>query len=227
MRSRPAVIGALLLLCCTWTSVAEEGLASWYGARFQGRPTASGELFDPTQFTAAHRSLPFGTIVEVTHLENSRTVQVRINDRGPFVAGRILDLSHAAAEALAMLSQGVAPVRLRILEAVVPAGPNDASRPGGPGAGRESRSVPGQSGSQGTGQHGPRSTTIQVASFSTAARAVAAVTRLKEAGILAETESGPAGMTRVVIKGVSAEDIDNLRPGLAALGFPDVLIRSR
>ena len=92
-----------------------EGRASWYGGKFQGRLTASGEVFDTTRLTAAHKTLPFGTIVEVTNLDNGRTVQVRINDRGPFVEGRIIDLSRAAADALDMAGQGVARVSLRII----------------------------------------------------------------------------------------------------------------
>ncbi len=91
------------------------GQASWYGGKFQGRLTASGEVFDTNQLTAAHKTLPFGTIVEVTHVASGKTVQVRINDRGPFVEGRVIDLSRAAADALGMAGQGVAAVRLRIV----------------------------------------------------------------------------------------------------------------
>jgi peptidoglycan lytic transglycosylase len=92
-----------------------EGFASWYGGKFQGRLTASGEVFDTTKLTAAHKTLPFDTVVEVSHLGNGRTVQVRINDRGPFVEGRVIDLSRAAADALDMAGEGVAPVRLTIV----------------------------------------------------------------------------------------------------------------
>jgi rare lipoprotein A len=88
----------------------QEGIASWYGAEFEGRPTASGELFDPSQLTAAHPSLPFGTILRVTNKHNHKQVTVRVNDRGPFVSARIIDLSRAAAEALDMISTGTAPV---------------------------------------------------------------------------------------------------------------------
>lgn len=92
-----------------------EGLASWYGGKFQGRLTANGEVFDTNELTAAHKTLPFNTVVEVTHLGNGRTVRVRINDRGPFIEGRIIDLSRAAADALEMTGQGVAPVRLTVV----------------------------------------------------------------------------------------------------------------
>ena len=82
------------------------GMASWYGARFHGRPTASGEKFDMHQFTAAHRTLPFGTVVRVRSLVNGRTVEVRINDRGPYIGKRMIDLSRAAAKALGLVDSG-------------------------------------------------------------------------------------------------------------------------
>ncbi|MDR3247910.1 MAG: septal ring lytic transglycosylase RlpA family protein, partial [Treponema sp.] len=88
----------------------QEGIASWYGAEFDGRPTASGETFNSSQYTAAHPSLPFGTLLTVTNLNNGRKVNVRVNDRGPFVSSRIIDLSQAAAVMLDMVSAGTAPV---------------------------------------------------------------------------------------------------------------------
>jgi len=93
----------------------ETGLASWYGHPYHGRPAANGEIYDMEKLTAAHRTLPFGTWVRVTNLANTKSVEVRITDRGPFVDGRIIDLSHAAAEAIAMVGPGVAQVRLDIL----------------------------------------------------------------------------------------------------------------
>ena len=92
-----------------------EGQASWYGARHQGKPTASGERFDQNAMTAAHRELPFGTRVRVISLSNQRSVVVRINDRGPYARGRIIDLSRRAAEQLGMLRHGVAPVLVEAL----------------------------------------------------------------------------------------------------------------
>jgi hypothetical protein len=92
-----------------------EGLASWYGPGFAGRRTASGEIFDPAQLTAAHRNLPFGTFVRVTNLNNNLSVTVRINDRGPFKPDRIIDLSRAAAEEIRMISSGTARVRLEVV----------------------------------------------------------------------------------------------------------------
>ena len=91
------------------------GMASWYGGHFHGRTTASGERFNKEDFTAAHRTLPFGTLVRVTNTLNGRSVTVRINDRGPFAKGRIIDLSEAAARKLAMLEKGVVRVRIKVL----------------------------------------------------------------------------------------------------------------
>jgi rare lipoprotein A len=93
----------------------ETGEASWYGGAHQGRPTSSGEPFDTRKLTAAHPTLPFGTQLLVTNLRNGRSVEVRVNDRGPAVPGRIIDLSQAAAEALGYLGAGLAPVRIQVL----------------------------------------------------------------------------------------------------------------
>lgn len=93
----------------------ETGKASWYGTQHHGKRTASGEPFDQHALTAAHRTLPFGTRVKVTNLNNQRSVVVRINDRGPFRRGRDIDLSRAAAEQLDLIRTGVAPVRLEPL----------------------------------------------------------------------------------------------------------------
>ena len=95
---------------------AFSGEASYYSDRLAGRSTASGEPYDPRAFTAAHRSLPFGTVVRVVRSDPPAAVYVKINDRGPFARGRVLDLSRAAAESLSMLRAGVIPVRAEILE---------------------------------------------------------------------------------------------------------------
>jgi peptidoglycan lytic transglycosylase len=97
----------------------EQGIASWYGVPFNGHRTSDGEIYNMYQFTAAHRTLPFGSIVQVTDLSNGRQTEVRINDRGPFVNNRIIDLSYSAAEALGMVGPGTAPVRLQVVS-----GPN-------------------------------------------------------------------------------------------------------
>jgi rare lipoprotein A len=92
---------------------AEEGMASWYGAEFDGQETASGEIYDKEKMTAAHNSLPLGTVATVTDVETGKSVEVTINDRGPNVDGRILDLSHAAARQLGLEEEGVAKVRIQ------------------------------------------------------------------------------------------------------------------
>jgi rare lipoprotein A len=105
-----------MLTGCTRKTAAPEGqvgVASWYGHPYHGRPTASGEIYDMEQMTAAHRTFPFGTVVRVESLVNQKTTEVRINDRGPFVQDRIIDLSHAAAQAIAM--PGIANVHLQVI----------------------------------------------------------------------------------------------------------------
>ena len=91
------------------------GAASWYGGKFHGRLTANGERYDMNKLTAAHKTLPFGTKVRVTNRANGKSVVVRINDRGPYVGGRAIDLSRGAATAVGMLHSGVAKVKLDIL----------------------------------------------------------------------------------------------------------------
>lgn len=93
----------------------EVGYASWYGAQHQGKRTASGEVYDMNQLTAAHRTLPFGTRLLVTNRDTSQSAEVRVNDRGPFVKGRILDVSYAAARQLGAVGAGIFPVRLRVI----------------------------------------------------------------------------------------------------------------
>ncbi len=109
-------------------SRATSGRASWYGEAHQGKKTASGEAYDMAKLTAAHRTLPLGTRVRVTNVANGRAVVVRINDRGPFVAGRIIDLSQAAARQLGALGAGIVTVRLEILEDAAVESPPPGSR---------------------------------------------------------------------------------------------------
>jgi rare lipoprotein A len=100
----------------------EEGVASWYGPQFDGHRTSNGEVYNMHDFTAAHRTLPFNSMVRVTNLSNGKQAEVRINDRGPFVANRIIDLSLSAAQAIDMVGTGTAQVRLEVL-----GGPNPAT----------------------------------------------------------------------------------------------------
>jgi rare lipoprotein A len=111
-------------------SAEHKGVASWYGRQHQGKPTASGEIFEMRDLTAAHRTLPMGTRLMVTNLENGRVVEVRINDRGPFVDGRVLDLSYGAARLLGAAGAGVVRVSFRIVslpDVPVDAGPTAAA----------------------------------------------------------------------------------------------------
>lgn len=94
----------------------ENGISSWYGPNFHGKLTANGEIYDMNGVTAAHRTLPFGTILLVENLDNGKTVQVRVNDRGPYAKNRIIDLSKGAAERIDMIGPGTARVRLYLLE---------------------------------------------------------------------------------------------------------------
>ena len=109
--------------CGLWTAASaqsvqppsESGIASWYGAPYHGQRSASGEIYDQEKLTAAHRTLPFGTRVRVHRIDRGESVVVRINDRGPFVKSRIIDLSHAAAVRLGMTDGGVAPVIVEVV----------------------------------------------------------------------------------------------------------------
>ncbi|GAC1439775.1 MAG: hypothetical protein NVSMB63_05390 [Sediminibacterium sp.] len=95
---------------------SEIGYASYYADRFNGLTTANGEIYQSSRLTAAHKTLPFGAVVTVTNLSNQKSVKVRINDRGPFVTGRVIDLSKAAAKKLDMINDGVVKVRIRYVE---------------------------------------------------------------------------------------------------------------
>ena len=120
------LLGFLLMACSTHPryqagsrpsgGFRQEGIASYYGPKFQGRKTSSGEIFDMYALTAAHNTLPFGTLVKVTNLENGLSVIVRINDRGPFKKKRIIDLSYEAARRIGMLGPGTAKVRLEVVK---------------------------------------------------------------------------------------------------------------
>jgi rare lipoprotein A len=123
MKLRSAVAGACVFLAyaCATTkppvveNEVQHGIASWYGEEFAGRTTANGEIFDPLQFTAAHRTLPFGTVVDVTNPKTSQTVRVRINDRGPYIGQRVIDLSYAAAQQIGLIDPGSGDVDIKVV----------------------------------------------------------------------------------------------------------------
>ena len=119
-----AVVFCLSLGACSWipkgesdldVGIKERGVASWYGAQFHGKLAANGEVFNMEALTAAHRTLPLGSMVRVVNLLNGKHVRVRINDRGPYVNGRILDLSHAAAAQLGMVDGGLSVIQLEVI----------------------------------------------------------------------------------------------------------------
>ncbi|TWI91715.1 septal ring lytic transglycosylase RlpA family protein [Chitinophaga japonensis] len=113
IRNLTLLAGCLFCLCSCARKITESGKASYYADKFEGRRTASGEKFHQRKLTAAHRTLPFGTKVKVINLANGRSVKVRINDRGPFVQGRIIDLSKKGARKLGIINTGVAPVEIK------------------------------------------------------------------------------------------------------------------
>ena len=121
---RKSIVLWLTILCLIFPLSAETweqtGIASWYGGIFQGRLTANGETYNTYGLTCAHKTLPFGTILVVTHLGNNKTVHVRVNDRGPFVENRIIDLTYAAAKKLDMIRKGTARVHLKVEEGAMP-----------------------------------------------------------------------------------------------------------
>ena len=200
-RLSPFLIFLILLAGYPLGAFTQTGKASWYGGKFQGRQTASGEVFDTEKFTAAHKTLSFDSMVEVTNLKNGLKVVVRINDRGPFVEGRIIDLSRAAAEALDMVSAGVAPVSIRLVEP--PAQQKLAHR-----------KVP----EEGT-------VILQIGSYSRLINAKNTRNTLIRRGLEAELESAGNGITRVILPGVAQSKLDEVIEVLLRWNYPSPLIR--
>jgi len=167
------------------TGWQEEGEASWYGPGFHGRQTASGEVYDMEAMTAAHRELPFGSRVQVVNLDNGRQTRVRINDRGPFARGRVLDLSRAAARELDMLGSGTARVRIEVLEGV--AEPAARARAG-------AASIP------------EGCTLVQVGAFAERRNAVELTRRLEARGESVRRVHGEDGLVRVLVGPFATEE---------------------
>lgn len=124
MRQRVTVLAVLAIVaygCRTTTPPPPKapavlsGVASWYGEEFAGRTTANGEIFDPAQLTAAHRTLPFGTVLDITNRKTQQTVRVRVNDRGPFIGGRVIDLSYGAAQRIGLIEPGIGEVEIALV----------------------------------------------------------------------------------------------------------------
>jgi rare lipoprotein A len=220
VKQRLLRISVLSLFFFSFTSAAaqaQEGVASWYGPGFHGKRTASGEIYDKEAFTAAHKSLPFGTYVRVQSLDTGAGVVVRINDRGPFVEGRVLDLSEAAARVIGMIQSGTARVSFKVIpkdEALAWKGANpDGSIP---------REIPEGPASAKPAQAEQR-VRIQVASYAQEANAKATLQRLALSGIDARIEkSGP--YHRIVVENLSVAASRELAQRLEALGYRGFLI---
>jgi rare lipoprotein A len=174
----------------------QRGKASWYGGKFHGRRTANGEIYDMHQPTAAHRTLPLPTLVQVTNLENGRTTRVRVNDRGPFVDTheRIIDLSFAAAQRLGMDKQGVAPVEVRAIAGPEELGDREPTNPDRPAS--AGQSVSGKPRSPEAAPAGDDTLYLQVGAFQNqdnAARLKQRVRRTELGRVVVTTGHKPSG----------------------------------
>ena len=158
----------------------EKGLASWYGEPYHGRRTASGEIYDMHEMTAAHRTLDFGTVVKVERRDTGADVKVRVNDRGPFIRGRIIDLSFAAAKKIDLDIDGIAPVKVTVI------GRQAAPK-------KKARDI------ERTAEHpeGEDCLWVQVGAFGSMDNALGAERRLESAGETAVIIEGPGGLNRV------------------------------
>jgi rare lipoprotein A len=179
-------------------SIIERGIASWYTSDKSESLTANGEIFDPNKLSAAHKSLKFGTIVRVTNLDNGRSVDVRINDRGPYVEGRIIDLTPASARQLNMLTSGIANVELMLIfEPEVP------------------ESKYNRAGDTGWYQ-------IQIGAYSSLLTAYAQYERLYNAGLKPFAEQIPdSNAVRLSVRWIPAYQLDRTVKALSALGFSE------
>lgn len=197
-------------------AVAPTMVASWYGEPFHGRVAASGLVFDKNAFTAAHKTLPFGTVLRLTNPANGRSVLVTVTDRGPFVLGRDLDVSEAAARALGMIAAGTATLRSELAPpGAVPPGPAPKAAP----ASAAPAPVSGAPAAPGTRWR------IQVASFSDAANAARLRDELAVSGLVAALEKAPdSPYTRVVLDGLDEAAYRAAMARLDALGYRGVLV---
>ncbi|GHU25892.1 hypothetical protein FACS1894172_03570 [Spirochaetia bacterium] len=204
----------------------QEGVASWYGTELAGSKTASGEVYDPAKLTAAHQTIPFGTLVTVTNKANNRTVTVRINDRGPLVPDRIIDLSQAAAEQLDMIDSGIAVVSLESATAAQEPGtlsPDQTT--GSPEAQTAVANIKPGFPQLGTGKR----YRIQVGSFLVVQNAKNAFDILTNMDLEPAYErfekDGSITFYRVVLTGIKPEDVPVIAEKLATAGFLEALIR--
>jgi rare lipoprotein A len=218
---------------------SERGVASWYGRDFHGKPTSSGETYNMRELTAAHKTLPIPTWVEVINLENGESVVVRINDRGPFVDNRIIDLSQRAAEELDMIGAGTARVQVRALDAAIPDGTRLASN-SAPAPANATGPAPAPAPSRGfsiistaeAGTLGPddrplRPLYVQVGAFADSDNAVQLVARLRSEGFrdsfVMTSGQGRDLLHRVRIGPIDdAAEFDDIRDDLRRIDIDDV-----
>ena len=213
-RSPYSVLGKSYRVLDSAAGYHERGVASWYGTKFNGRATSSGELYDICSFTAAHKTLPLPSYVRVTNLDNGRSLIVRVNDRGPFHSGRVMDLSYAAAVRLGVDRMGTARVEL---EAVGPGDGRGREREPAVDARQDSSAV----GAQGSLRNGGAAT-IQAGSFSEESNARRLAERLQEGGVDAvdidQGEVDGRDVWRVRVGPVDAVDMDGVLARLRGLG---------
>lgn len=182
--------------------------ASYYADKFHGRMTANGEIFDMNAYTAAHKTLPFNTVLRVTNLANGKSVTVRVNDRGPFVKGREIDLSRAAAEKIGMINSGVAEVSIEIIK-------------NGNG---ERKSSAGKSASAPVNKASAAYWNIQVGSFSERKNAERCAGKIRSLGFSTIYERAGA-VIRVIIPNMPASQLDSTGKKLKDNGFADYIAR--
>jgi rare lipoprotein A len=207
----------------------ETGVASWYGRDFHGKPTSSGEIYDMRGLTAAHKTLPIPTWVEVTNLSNGRSVIVRVNDRGPFVDDRIIDLSQRAAEQLDMIRAGTARVQVRALGAPAAAPPMLAASNPEPQTARSrgfSIISEAQADTVGAGDRAFRPLYVQVGAFADRSNAARLVDRLKDEGFrdsfVLTSGQGNERLHRVRIGPIAdSREFDRIRADLQSVGVYD------
>ena len=211
------------------TPFRQEGIASWYGAEFEGKATASGEIFDSSQLSAAHPTLPFGTTLRITNTQNGKMAVVRVNDRGPFVPARIIDVSRATAEMLDMLTTGTAPVVIEMATPLAEILKEPAVTP----VAIKSASMSKEVGTNtGTAQILPapidatknKRYRLQVGSYKAPKYAAEAFDKLKNVGLSPAYEKNGDNY-RVVISEVPAAEVERLARVIGSAGFAAVLAR--
>ena len=235
MKRHSFLIIALLILNPLFSEVYKTGVtASYYAEDFHGKRTSNGERFNMNDYTCAHKSLPFNTILKVTNLANGKTCEVRVNDRGPFVVSREIDLSKAAAIKLGMIGSGTTKVKLEIVKK----GPSTKlSQQTAAGAAKIMAKLNGGSTSSKTTTKKPANLTpgtywdIQLGDFSSKENAKAFARKVSKAGftdIVLQTTTKDTGIiTRVAIKKVPASKVTDTQKQLAAAGFKDQTLRQR